>query len=439
MPSRSFGKYILLEKIAAGGMAEIYKAAYAGEGDFRKICVLKRVLPALAGDDDFIRMFREEAALMVKLSHANVVHVFDFGREGEDYYLAMEFVRGISLRALLTRCQEAREKLPVKLALWIATEMTKGLGHAHSRRDADGTPLGIVHRDVSPANVLLSWDGEVKITDFGIAKMASRVSLTAEGMVRGKASYLSPEQASAQPLDGRTDLFAVGIVLWEMIAGKKLFGGDSPSEVMANVMMTPIPKVSSVVPSLPAPLDALMAKMLERDPDARFRDAAEQERAITSLLAKMGGANAADVASFLAARFEQEIADDRTRQQLEAHIPLAASQAPPPFVAPPAGATWTDDQLEPKVDRLDDAARRKMFDLPQPRKGANTPAPIAATAPASFLELDTGQIAGPTDGEPAVIETVVVGSMLVHVLRASAVAATAMAVLIAAIRVVYRY
>jgi serine/threonine protein kinase len=339
----------------------------------------------------------------------------------------------------------------VKLALWIATEMTKGLGHAHSRRDESGTPLGIVHRDVSPANVLLSWDGGVKITDFGIARMTSRVSHTAEGMVRGKASYLAPEQASAQELDGRTDLFAVGITLWEMIAGKKLFAGDSPSEVMAKVMVTPIPPPSTIIPGLPAPVDQLLAKMLDRDPAGRFQDAAEQERALTSLLAKMGGANASDVAAFLAERFPREIEDDLTRQQAEAVITVEVSPSPLP---PPAAAQWTDEQLEPRVEKLDDDARRKLFGIPgahQEPMPERTAVASAATVPAPatpppvpdakphFLELDTGQIPGPGGGEPVVVETVRVGSMLTHILRASAVAVATMGVMIALIRFVYRY
>ena len=432
--TRAFGKYVLLEKIAAGGMAEIYKAAYAGEGDFRKICAIKRVLPALASDDEFIRMFREEAALTVRLSHANVVQVFDFGKAGDDWYLAMEYVRGPSLRGVLNRCRERGEKIPVKLALYVALEMTKGLGHAHSRTGEDGASLGIVHRDVSPANVLVSWDGEVKITDFGIARMASRMSHTAEGMVRGKASYLSPEQASGGEVDGRTDLYAVGITLWELIAGRKLFAGESPSELMSNVMTAPIPPPSSVVPGLPAPLDALVAKMLEREPDARFVDAIAQERAITGLLAKMGGATAADLAAFVVERFPTELDEERTRSRQEYVAPAAAPASVP-------GSAWSEQEAQPVVERLSDEERRKLFDLPEATAVSKVaPVPGGDAAPRDhFLDLESAQIPGAAAAPETVVARVRVGGMLVHVLRASAVAAGAMAVLVAAMRLAYRY
>lgn len=432
--TRAFGKYVLLEKIAAGGMAEIYKAAYAGEGDFRKICAIKRVLPTLASDDEFIRMFREEAALTVRLSHANVVQVFDFGKAGDDWYLAMEYVRGPTLRGVLNRCQQRGEKIPVKLALYVALEMTKGLGHAHSRTGEDGASLGIVHRDVSPANVLVSWDGEVKITDFGIARMASRVSHTVEGMVRGKASYLSPEQASGGEVDARTDLYAVGITLWETIGGRKLFSGESPSELMANVMSAPIPPPSSVVPGLPAPLDALVAKMLEREADARFADAIAQERAITGLLAKMGGATAADLAAFVVERFPTELDEERTRSRQEYVAPVAAPASVP-------GSAWSEQDAQPRVERLSDEERRKLFDLPEPTSVSKVAAAAGADpAPRDhFLDLESAQIPGVASAPENVVARVRVGGMLVHVLRASAVAAGAMAVLVAALRLAYRY
>lgn len=455
---RRFGRYTLLERIAAGGMAEVYKAAWEGEGGFRKLCAIKRVLPGLADDDEFIRMFQEEAALTVRLSHANVVQVFDFGRAEGDWFLAMEYVAGPSLRGVLNRCRERNERIPGKIAIWIAGEVAKGLGHAHTRRDDAGAPLGIIHRDVSPSNVLLSWSGEVKITDFGIARMASRASHTSPEMVRGKASYLSPEQASGEPpLDARSDLFALGIVLWETLTGRKLFEADSPAEVLTRVVTAPIPPLAAIIKGVPDAVQELVARALARDRDQRFPDAVAFERACAMLVARLGGVAAADVASFLEARFPEhersEQLSDVQRQAISANPGVPAG---PPRSAPASSAAGFDESaMEPQVERLDDEARARMFDLPARARTDAVPAvPVVPAAPGAgsldvappsgaaphFLELETGAQRAPAD-DPSleVVQRIRAEGIVVHVIRASIVGMGSLLGLLALVKIVWRY
>ena len=214
---RQFGRYTLLERLGAGGMAEVFKAKSFGVEGFEKTLVIKRILPELARKAEFLEMFVHEAKLAVRLSHANIVQVFDLGRvehEGEppSYFIAMEYVAGLDLATVLARCRRARTPVPFGMAVFVAAEVAKALDHAHRRRDEQSRPLGIVHRDVSPQNILLSWEGEVKVTDFGIAKAKGLMvedegATTSTRTLRGKLSYMSPEQSVDDPLDGRSDLF----------------------------------------------------------------------------------------------------------------------------------------------------------------------------------------------------------------------------------------
>ena len=217
------GKYVVRRKLAEGGMAEIYLAAALGPEGFEKDVVIKRVRPGLAGDPEFVKMFIAEARVASRLNHANLVHIFDFDKHQDTYYLAMEYVRGHSLFELRRRCQERGVAIPPILVAQIGTEVARGLAYAH-RLTENGQSLGLVHRDVTPHNVLLSFDGAVKLTDFGIAKAGGRA--TTSGMLKGKFAYMSPEQARGDAVDARTDVFALGVTLWELLTGARLFEGD---------------------------------------------------------------------------------------------------------------------------------------------------------------------------------------------------------------------
>ena len=221
-----FGQYEVLERIASGGMAELSKARRSGVEGFQKIVAIKKILPHLADNDEFITMFADEAKLAAQLNHPNIVHIFDLGKiEAGGYFIAMEFVDGRDLRSLLQSARDFGTPLPVPLAVYIASKIAAALDYAHRRRDGEGRELNIVHRDVSPANILISYEGDIKLCDFGIAKAASKASETQSGALKGKVQYMSPEQAWGRPLDRRSDIFSLGCVLFEMLAEQKLFRG----------------------------------------------------------------------------------------------------------------------------------------------------------------------------------------------------------------------
>jgi len=237
---KPFGKYFLTDRIAIGGMAEIYKAKTFGVDGFEKIMAIKKILSHYSADKEFITMLTDEAKLVVNLSHANIVQVYDLGRVGDDYFISMEFIDGINLRDILERVVELGQKIPSDVLVYIATEVCKGLDYAHNKKDINSNPLKIVHRDISPQNILVSFDGGVKIVDFGIAKAAMNLSQTNIGFLKGKVNYMSPEQAFGKPIDGRTDVFSLGIVMYELFTGNRLFSGDSQMQILKKIRNTKI-------------------------------------------------------------------------------------------------------------------------------------------------------------------------------------------------------
>src|SRR5678815_5856104 len=220
---RQFGPYRLVRQIAVGGMAEIHLAKTAGIAGFEKYVALKMIHPNFAEDEQFIQMLVDEAKIAVQLTHGNIAQTFDLGRVGDTYYITMEYVDGADLYKILRRASEQDREIPLDVCAFIGKEISSALDHAHRKRDHKGKPLGIVHRDVSPQNVLVSYSGEVKLVDFGIAKAASKVRQTAAGVIKGKYYYMSPEQARGGQIDLRSDIFSAGIVLYEMVAGQMLY------------------------------------------------------------------------------------------------------------------------------------------------------------------------------------------------------------------------
>ena len=281
-----FGKYQLLEKIATGGMAEVYRARAFGMAGFEKILVIKRVLDRMAADQEFVEMFIDEARIAVQLQHVNIVQVFDLGEESGQYYMAMEYVHGIDLSRLLSRARNLGS-FPIPLALFIAAEMLKALQFAHQQVDQEGRPMQIVHCDVSPQNVLISYAGEVKILDFGIARAAFQAD-TQHRIVRGKYAYMSPEQVAGKTLDGRSDLFSLGIVLYEMLTGRRLFKMKSRDETLARVRRAEVPSPRGYRPEISEDLEAFLLKVLARNRDDRFEDGQEMYAALTRLMVREG-------------------------------------------------------------------------------------------------------------------------------------------------------
>src|ERR1041384_1578092 len=266
-----FGKYLLLERIAVGGMAEVFVAKAFGVEGFERLLAIKKILPTMGEDAEFISMFVDEARIAVQLNHANIVQVLELGKHDENLYIAMEYISGRDLRQLIERFRKRQQPMPVPQTCIIVAEVCEALDYAHRKRDAQGKPLGIVHRDVSPQNVLVSFEGEVKLIDFGIAKAESRLQKTQAGILKGKFSYMSPEQVKGQNIDGRSDVFACGILLWELISGEKLFTGDSDFAVLEKVRNGVVPPLRNC----PEDLQRIVMKALANDPNERYQAASE--------------------------------------------------------------------------------------------------------------------------------------------------------------------
>ncbi|HEX5035347.1 MAG TPA: serine/threonine-protein kinase, partial [bacterium] len=305
-----FGRYVLLEKIASGGMAEIFRAVLTGVEGFEKVVVIKRIHPVWSERREFITMLVDEAKLLVHLNHPNIVQVFELGREGETYYIAMEYVEGIDLRHLVQRLKTAQRRLPQELALHMAIETLKGLHYAHERTLKNRGKLGIVHRDVSPQNILLSFEGEVKVTDFGIAKALTQTHETQTGVLKGKYAYMSPEQALGAALDARTDVFAAGIVLYELLFARRLFAAGSEVETLDKVRKAEIPWPEETADLFPGLKDAL-ARALEKDPERRYPDAESFAEALKACLPAGAKADRRSLAAFLSEVFSEEIVQRR--------------------------------------------------------------------------------------------------------------------------------
>ncbi|MGM0557886.1 MAG: protein kinase domain-containing protein, partial [Myxococcota bacterium] len=282
-----FGKYELVDKIGTGGMAEIYLAKSYGAEGLEKMLVIKRILPEHARNERFIEMFISEAKIAVHLNHPNIVQIYDFGKVEEDFYLAMEYVEGYDLGRVVEACEQADAPLPIGDALFIATEVAKGLSYAHKRKDEYGDELSIVHRDISPQNLLVSEDGTVKIVDFGIAK-ATSVAEESPEVVKGKYAYMSPEQASGEAIDHRSDLFSLGVVLFEMVCGRPLFKKKTREETLSLVKSAVVPDISSLNSDVPPKLEQVLYKVLARDPEDRHESARDLQVDLTRVLYGIG-------------------------------------------------------------------------------------------------------------------------------------------------------
>lgn len=313
-----YGRYLLLERLAIGGMAEVWLAEARGQPGRR--FAVKRLLPTLADDPAFVTMFLDEARIGAQLDHPGIVPVHDLGREGAGYFMAMDYLPGQDLRALLARLRHHGARLPVALSAFVVAEAARALDHAHRALGHDGAPLRVVHRDLSPANVLLGYDGRVAVIDFGIAQAAFRAHR--EGAVlRGKFGYLSPEQVRGQPVDRRADVFSLGAVLHELLTGHRLFHGPSDLAVLERVRAAQVRPPSERNPAVPPALDAAALRALAREPAERFQWASELAEALAPLADPEGRRG---LARELAERFPAELAEERARAVRAAPLSSAA-------------------------------------------------------------------------------------------------------------------
>src|SRR5438067_4608824 len=279
-------RYRITDKVDAGGMAEVYRGvAEATVGGMKKAVAIKRILPSLTKNKKFISMFLDEARVSMHLQHANIVGVFDIGMADTSYFIVMEYVDGANLKTILESLRRQGKRLPVAQTLYIMMEVCKGLQYAHDVVDPEtGHALGIVHRDISPPNILISKRGEVKLVDFGLAKATSQLESTDPGVVKGKFSYLSPEAASGKEVDRRADIFAVGILLYELLTGKRLFYGETDYQTVELVRQAKVPPIAQQNPEVQPELEQIIRHSLARDVGARFQNAGDLQDALAQYL-----------------------------------------------------------------------------------------------------------------------------------------------------------
>ena len=355
--ARDFGAYTLIAKLATGGMAEIFLARPVDAKD--DILVLKRILPHLAEDEHFVTMFRDEADLAAKLIHKNICHVSGFGEYAGTWFIAMEYLHGVPLSRMMTRLSKAGKLLDIRLVAGIIVQACEGLHAAHEARGPDNVVLNVVHRDVSPPNIMVTGDGMVKLLDFGIAKARGANSRTRTGTVKGKNAYMSPEQILGKPLDRRSDVFALAVVMYEMLAIRRLFHRDSDFLTFKAITEEPIPEIRDRRPDIPAGMRAALLQAMARDPNGRFDTAQAFGQAIKASVATLGGvASPAELGRLLASDFGDEMAA-RDEILKAADDPLQAiptpsndtgtaplRRTPPPLPPKPPPRSATSGELE---------------------------------------------------------------------------------------------
>jgi serine/threonine protein kinase len=358
----AYGPYRLIDRVAVGGMAEVFKAKRSGVEGFEKVVAVKRILPHLSDNQEFVDMFVDEAKMVAGLTHPNIVQIFDLGKIDKSYYIAMEYVHGHDLRTILKRAKEKGMRMPLDLSLHIVKEVCASLEYAHRKKDDKGRPMQIVHRDVSPQNIMISFEGDVKLTDFGIAKAATKASNTDRGALRGKLLYMSPEQAWGKPIDRRSDLFSLGIVLYEMVTDQKPFlGGSTELSILEAVRQGEIARPRSINPRIPESLENVVLKALAKDADERYQDAGEMHRGLERVLRERQPPAAGELARLLEVLFDREEREDvdfddprSGEHRLTARNLPADTPVPGPAAAPEGG----DDPAVPDEMSLDTLLKR---------------------------------------------------------------------------------
>jgi serine/threonine protein kinase/TolA-binding protein len=355
-----FGKYQLIQRIGTGGMAEIFKAKVTGEGGFEKLVAIKRILPHLSDDAEFVDMFMREARLAALLSHPNIVQIYDFGKERNTYYIAMEYLWGHDLRTVLNRAKE--QPLPIECALYIASRISAGLEYSHNLKDLSGKPLNIIHRDVNPQNIIVTHQGEVKIVDFGIAKIAEMDSTTKVGTLKGKVPYMSPEQAAGEVIDKRSDIFSTGVILYEMVTGEKAFQGAT-MEVLDRVRKAEFKPPELAAPDVLPEVHEILHKALAKTPENRFQTSAEMFRRLEDCLTLFSKRqNAENLSRQIRLIFADDLLD--TRSQDLATLCPATPSARGSAVAERTETVVVED-IPPSADAATPPVKLAVFSRPR--------------------------------------------------------------------------
>ena len=393
----TFHRYRLIRRIARGGMAEVFLAAHRGAAGFERKVALKKILPVYSGMEEFASLFRDEARISAALDHSGIVQVYDFGQHGGEYYIAMEYVDGPDLEEVVDRCRRRGVLPPVEVVLYIAHRLASCLEYAHSRLDEQDRPLKIIHRDVSPPNVLIGVQGEIKLTDFGVAKAEFRDSMTRPGVLRGKYAYMSPEQVGHRDLDQRSDIFSLGTVLYETLTGVNPFEGSTDYQTIESVGRAEVEPAGFLRPDTPAELDRILITCLEPDPAHRFQDAAQLRRDLATLMLAWPRADDPQcLIDFLHDVFPERATQDTRAALVDGSVPVWEAlahrlspmlvdlpsapevEAPRPIrliPLPAGGAGVLDEPLPAGTSRLDEA--------PRPVVASDMPTPPSGTKPAS--------------------------------------------------------
>jgi serine/threonine-protein kinase len=355
--ARWLDRFELVAELATGGMATVFLGRISGAGGFQRFVGIKRLHPHLAREPEFTAMFLEEARLAARIHHPNVVPILEIGTSDQGYYIVMEYVEGATFANLIARTVQSGRRMPVRIAARILIDVLQGLHAAHELADDDGKPLGIVHRDVSPQNILIGIDGSARLTDFGVARATSKLSTTRTGQLKGKLAYMAPEQArSAKDIDRRADIFAAGVVFWEALEGRRLFKGDGEADTLNKVLNEPIPALRNAEPSLPREIEEVLQGALERERARRFATAAlfaENLERVTHEVDEV--ATHKDVAAYL-----EEILGPEIQKQRETVRALIASREPnrpkslsmpPPAPVPPLSRRRVSPESTPSSSR----------------------------------------------------------------------------------------
>jgi serine/threonine protein kinase len=383
-----FGKYVLLDRLSSGATAAVYRANVRGEAGFERLVAIKRILPHMAGDRDFVDTFVREAKTVARLTHAAICPIYELGKVGESLYMAIEYVQGKDLGTIMRRLSESGHTVPPVTAAWIVARLCEALDYAHNLKNAKGERKGIIHRDLSPSNVLISYEGQVKLIDFGLAKAVGRAQSTNVDALKKKLSYMSPEMVKGKPLDGRSDLFGVGVCLYEMLTGRKLFVGQNDIDTLKLVGKASVPPPSAFSDETPEELELVVMHALEREPADRFKDAAEMCDAISSYLRKADSTfGLQQLSEWMHGMFGQEILEERSRvtQLLAASADPAILRERRHFFASPNGA----------AARARAELERKLL-AEQP---ARMPGPLVPRAAAIPAEARTVKVIAPGEFE----------------------------------------
>ena len=382
-----FGRYLLLEKLGSGGMAEVFKAVAEGAQGFRRVFVVKRILPAFAASPYFVSLFADEAKLSAMLHHPNLVQVYEFGAVSGIHYLSMEYLDGMDLASVLTKLSKKGERLSPSTAAFIAQQVAHGLAYAHAAKDEKGQPLHLVHRDVSPENIMLLEAGTVKLFDFGIALSDQRLasSVTQGKVLKGKLGYTSPEQVTGRPLDGRSDIFSLGVVMWEMLTCRRLFAGEDDARTLYNVLERPITPPSKISPDIPKAFDAVVLRALARNPADRYPTADHLAEDLDEVL-RIVSHHRTDIPHLLERVFGRRVdahiktmavpngAQPMTEHPANSETSETFAEAPAARVARPAAALAIDSQVFTPTQlwaRRPELWRHRIAIIPGPVRGAS--------------------------------------------------------------------